>query len=183
MTPRGRVVGLDLRRLTAARRPKGMRLLLVIGCLATSTPGCADRTSSAPPPSNVAIAKPATSGSASPTDGRLVWAPDEEAGFARARSEGKRVMVHFSASWCTPCVELERMFEDADVARSINAAFVPLALDVSDGSDEDMAARDRYGAKTLPAIVFISADGKVVGRLSELVDKQGLLDLLARAKR
>lgn len=98
---------------------------------------------------------------------KLHWLYDrEEEAFARARAEGKGVLVDFSATWCNPCTELELRFGDPDVHEAITANFVPLKFDVTDGTEEDKAARARYRAQTLPAVVLVSPDRDVLGRIS-----------------
>jgi len=82
----------------------------------------------------------------------------EAAAFAKAAKEGKGVMIDFSADWCLPCQELEIEFAKDDVYESITANFVPLKIDITDGTDEDFDFKARYGAGTLPAIAFVSAE-------------------------
>lgn len=113
----------------------------------------------------------------------LPWATDEQTAFAQARAQGKGVMVDFAASWCTPCEELELVFGDDDVYDAITDSFVPLQFDVSEGSDADMERRARYGAATLPAVVFLDTNGNVVGRLKDLVEPEQLLDIVRPAAR
>ncbi|TMQ21816.1 MAG: hypothetical protein E6J91_02110 [Deltaproteobacteria bacterium] len=89
---------------------------------------------------------------------KLPYVHDEDAAFARARAEGKGVMVDFSATWCVPCGELELTFGDDDVFDQITKSFVPLKLDVSADDDTSAALRSRYHAGTLPSVVYLSGD-------------------------
>lgn len=102
---------------------------------------------------------------------KLNWVYDrEEEAFARARAEGKGVLVDFSATWCNPCTELELRFGDPDVHEVITEHFVPLKFDVTNGTDDDKAKRARYRAQTLPAVVLLSPDRDVLGRISGKTD-------------
>ncbi len=113
----------------------------------------------------------------------LPWERDEQAAFAKARTEGKGVMVDFAATWCKPCKKLEKVFGRNEVYDEILASFVPLQFEVSEGTDEDMAARERYGAGTLPAVVFLDTHGNVLGRVKDLVKPGELLDIVRPAAR
>ncbi len=109
-----------------------------------------------------------------------VWG-DEAVAFERARKEGKGVMVDFSANWCGPCQELELTFADDDVYKMINQNFVPLKFDVSKGNSDDEERKARYKAGTLPAVVFISTEGRPVARVDHMLEPDGMLDLLKPA--
>jgi thioredoxin:protein disulfide reductase len=100
---------------------------------------------------------------------------NEPAAYATARAEGKGVMVDFSATWCTPCEELELTFGDPDVYEAITGSFVPLKLDVTEGDDDDMKKRKRYGADTLPSVVFLDTDGNVLARVNKLIEADEML--------
>jgi thiol:disulfide interchange protein DsbD len=107
---------------------------------------------------------------------------DEDAAFARARAEGKGVMIDFAASWCLPCKELELTFADPEVHDLITQNFVPLKFDVTDEDTEINAERrKRYDAGTLPAVVWQSADRKDVARINRYMKPRELLDVLRPA--
>lgn len=108
-------------------------------------------------------------------DRHLPWQKDEQTAFAMAKAEGKGVMIDFAADWCTPCKELELTFADPDVYDTIVDGFVPLKFDVSKGTDEDEARQERYGALTLPAVIFVDANGNELGRVSQYVGPKPFL--------
>ena len=106
---------------------------------------------------------------------------DEAAAFAKARAEGKGVMVDFSATWCVPCSELELTFGDDDIYEQITKNFVPLKFDVSNDDATSAELRHRYPAGTLPSVVYVSTDGHLLGRVDHMMEPDELAGVLGPA--
>ena len=112
----------------------------------------------------------------------LGWIVDnEDAAFAKAAAEHKGVMIDFGASWCRPCEDMELIFDDDDVRAAITDSFVPLRFDVSDGNDADLERKSRYGADTLPAVIFMSKERVLLARVSEEVKVDQMLNVVRPA--
>lgn len=111
----------------------------------------------------------------------LPWMHDEAAAFAKARAEGKHIMVDFSATWCTPCAELELAFATPELHEAIMQKFVPLKFDVTHDTDADQERQARYGAKELPAVIWLTPDGTELARVSKAMSASELLPVVQRA--
>lgn len=87
------------------------------------------------------------------------WETDESVATARARAEGKGVMLFVTATWCVPCQSLERAFGKAGPYAAMQVAFVPLRLDVTEANEASTTARKRYGLEgDLPTVRFYGVD-------------------------
>jgi thiol:disulfide interchange protein DsbD len=92
----------------------------------------------------------------------LAWQfHQEEAGaLARARAEGRPVIIDFWADWCTACKELDKTAWSDPRVQAEAARFVTLKMDGSQDSDAFQAVFDKYAVVGMPTVVFIDSSGR-----------------------
>lgn len=80
-----------------------------------------------------------------------------------AKKEKKIIFLDIYATWCGPCKQLKKnTFSSKEVGRFYNENFVNVALDGEQG--EGRILMQKYALRSFPSLLFIDANGKVVGQ-------------------
>jgi len=92
----------------------------------------------------------------------VTWQPYSHEVIEQARKSNKPVIVDFSATWCTPCRELEDItFRDPQVVKQAKDNFVMVKVDLTTKGNplyEKLVAQ--YGIKGVPRVVFFDRRGR-----------------------
>ncbi|MDT7858242.1 cytochrome c biogenesis protein CcdA [Rubrivirga sp. S365] len=93
----------------------------------------------------------------------VTWRPYTDEALGVARAGGQPVLLDFSADWCIPCLELDRVtFTDRDVIGATDG-FARLKVDLTHfDAPEAEAVRQRFGVAGVPTLVFLDAQGDEV---------------------
>lgn len=112
------------------------------------------------------------------------WSPDA---VAKARSEGRPILVDFTAKWCVTCnVFVKPAVDNADVRKKLEAINgVALLADNTDYPDDVMAELRKYRADAaVPLVLVYSRNGDAAPTvLPTIPTKQDVLDALDKAAR
>lgn len=111
------------------------------------------------------------------------------AAFARARKNGKRVLIDLGGNWCGDCVVLANIMQLPDLKPFIAAHYEVVSVDTG-RNNKNLQILARFGvtlAGGVPAVLIVEPDGKTLvdaGHISALEDArhmtpQGLADWLA----
>ncbi|QRO00869.1 thioredoxin family protein [Archangium violaceum] len=82
--------------------------------------------------------------------------------LARAKSEGRPVMIDFFAEWCAACKELDRETYPALEVIEESGRFINVKVDATQSDDALDALMERFGVEGLPTVAFISSNGELL---------------------
>lgn len=112
------------------------------------------------------------------------------AALAKAKAEGKRVLLDMGGNWCPDCVILSNIMRLPDVAPFIDAHYEVVLVDMG-RFNKNMQIPRRFGVderiQGAPALLVLDSDGKLLdaGHLTELdtartMQPQAIVDWLAK---
>jgi uncharacterized protein len=106
----------------------------------------------------------------------IAWLPWSAASFARARTEGKPVLLSLAPTWCRNSLEMDRSsFADPDVVARVDLRYVPIRVD----ADRRPDICERYSLGGWPTTAFLTPDGGLLGG-GTYVDHERLAEVLER---
>lgn len=114
-------------------------------------------------------------GVSAPAD-TIPWRTDFAAALAESRTSGKPVLLDFSASWCPPCqVMKHEVWPDPAVNMAVTASYIPVLMDADSPATQDVGRR--YQVDTIPRIIVVDSDGRVL-KDGSYMSRGAMLDFL-----
>lgn len=112
--------------------------------------------------------------------GDLKWMTDEVQALAKAKSEGKPLLIDFGADWCLPCKQMElKTFPNEAVRRELSR-FVLLRVDCSEETEQNTALQNKYQSQTLPSVLVFDRSGNRTAWFHEYTPPEALLSALQK---
>lgn len=101
---------------------------------------------------------------------------DFHAALDKAKSEGKPLVVNFSATWCPPCREMKSsVWTSSKVSSWVKENAVAVYIDV----DQSGGIAQHYGVRGLPTMIVLDKNGKEQGRISGGLGSDTLVSWMA----
>jgi thiol:disulfide interchange protein DsbD len=116
----------------------------------------------------------------------VTWQPYSAQTLANARRSHKPVVIDFSATWCTPCRQLDEVtFHDSEVVKQASTNFIMIKIDLTRENSIHERLVTEYGVKGVPTIIFIDGQGQERKdlRLVDFVPPDQLLMRMVRVRR
>lgn len=110
-----------------------------------------------------------------PRSGRVVsFLQDFAAAEARAREEGRALLVDFETTWCGPCKLMDEWVYTADAVVDAASGLVAVKVD----GDERLDLKERFGVTGFPTVILLSPDGTEIRRASGYVSVVEMAEFL-----
>jgi uncharacterized protein len=110
--------------------------------------------------------------------GQFTWSDLNAETFARARAEGRIVLIDGSAEWCHWCHVMDATtYSDPEVQKLLGERFLPVKVDIDERPDFE----ERYHDWGWPATVLMTADAEEISKFKGYMPPGKFLDVLRAA--
>lgn len=122
----------------------------------------------------VLCAGPPTAGAEDKARNTIEWLSYREA-VNKGRNEGRPVLLHFTADWCSWCKKMKReTYTDAKVIRFMNENMSAAMVD----TEVHKSLARKYQVSSLPTLWFLDSDGKPLTAVPGYVGADKLLRIM-----
>ena len=109
----------------------------------------------------------------------IEWKYDVDSAIKVAAEQEKLVLLHFSASWCAPCKEIERfVFVNPMAIRAIGGQVIPVKIDV----DLHPQIAEEFSVQGVPYDVIITPARHVVSQRPSPRSSDGYLQMIQQSQ-
>jgi thiol:disulfide interchange protein DsbD len=78
-----------------------------------------------------------------------------EAALARVEASGRPLVIDFGATWCSACIEMEKLtFHHASIQPELESRFELVKIDVTQQTDENQTIQRAFASDTLPSVLL-----------------------------
>lgn len=97
------------------------------------------------------------------------WVPFEPNVLDLARSQGRPVILYFSADWCAPCQQLRQFTFSHEAVVEATRPFLTVQVDLTDyDSAEAERLRSRFRVTGVPEVSFLDGSGSEIAEIRVL---------------
>ncbi len=108
---------------------------------------------------------------------RIAWAANFTVAQQQAVESDRPIILFFTGEWCSPCQIMKRqVWADEEVMNTVNAAFIPVTVDVDNSNATETLSR--YGVRATPNIIITDSKGDILQQRQGGMSKVEFLELL-----
>lgn len=106
----------------------------------------------------------------------IQWLENYDEAISQAKKRDLPVFIDFAASWCTPCVMMDKhVWPKAAVRQALDSQVIPMRVDLDAKSTAPLV--EKYNIEFVPTILLIDAQGQELKR-EGFVDDEQLLEMI-----
>ena len=109
----------------------------------------------------------------------IVWSKNYTSAQNEAFQSGKPIILFFTGKWCVPCKVMKRqVWADNQVMNTVNAAFIPVTIDVDDPDNASLLVRYNIAGTPTPITIITDSKGNALEWRVGGIGKSEFLELL-----